>query len=134
MYQRISNGVSRSLSISQVRVRQVLTMAILPVTSILSLFLLANRVLALQVSPNSPCASVCLDDPSLDASDPNSSNTYGSDIVCLDTSFHTTSVGQKYESCVSCLQNSTASASGESDTEWFLCKLLEEFIGLTCCC
>ena len=129
-FSKISNGVSWSLSISQVRVRQKIIMAVLPVTSIFSLLLLAHRILALQVSPDSPCASVCIDGSGLNGSDPNSSNTYGSDIVCLDDSFHTTTVGQKYESCVSCLQNSTAVASGESDTEWFLCKSFEGFIAL----
>ena len=77
---------------------------------------------ALQVTPNSPCASVCMDDPTQDPSDPNLSNTSGSDIVCLDGDYTNTTVGQKFETCLNCLQNSTASSSGENDQAWFLCE------------
>jgi hypothetical protein len=90
--------------------------------SLLSILLLTSKALALQVTPNSPCASVCMDDPSQDASDPNTSNTYPSDIVCNDADYENTSVGRKFASCVNCLRNSTASGAGENDQSWFLCK------------
>jgi hypothetical protein len=77
---------------------------------------------AFQVTPNSPCASACMDDPTQDPSNPNSSNISGSDIVCQDGDYTTTKAGQKFEQCLSCLQNSTASGSGESDQAWFLCE------------
>lgn len=76
----------------------------------------------LQVTPNSACAELCMDDPTTDISDPNSSSTNGSDIVCTDSAYTSTSVGQKFNSCISCLQNSTANATSENDQEWFLCK------------
>ena len=91
--------------------------------SFLPFLILLNLALALQVTPNSPCASVCLDDSTKSASDPASSNTGASEIVCLDRGYSTTEVGKKYQACVSCLQDSTSSDSGENDQEWFLCKL-----------
>lgn len=97
-------------------------MAILHRASLLSLLLFASTVIGLQVTPNSPCASLCMDDPSQDPSDPNTSNTYPSDIVCLDTDYDSTPVGKKFESCLNCLRNSTASSNGENDQSWFLCE------------
>jgi len=91
--------------------------------SVVLFLLLLNVSSALQVTPNSPCASVCLDDPTRDASDPTASNTKASDVVCMDGAYSTTETGKKYEACVSCLQDSTAMGSGENDQEWFLCKL-----------
>jgi hypothetical protein len=77
---------------------------------------------ALQVTPNSPCASFCIDSNDLDFSDPNSSNTKGSDITCSDAKYMTESVGQKYQRCMSCLQSSTFAQGKETDQQWFLCK------------
>lgn len=82
--------------------------------------LVLKPALGLQVTPNSGCASLCMDDPTADASDPYSSNTYTSDIVCTDTAYRNTTAGQKFESCVSCLQSSTANTTTENDQEWFL--------------
>ena len=76
---------------------------------------------ALQVSPNSPCASVCRDSLDLDASDPNSSNTKNSDITCQDAAY-SSAAGTKFKSCMTCLQTSTFSQGSESDAMWFLCK------------
>lgn len=92
-------------------------------TSILSLLFLVSQVLALQVTPNSPCAIKCLDDPTKDVSDPTSSNTFGKDIVCNDANYSTSVAGQKFEECVTCLQTSAFTRSGESDQGAFLCKL-----------
>ncbi len=78
--------------------------------------------MALQVTPDSVCASVCLDNSTSDSSDPNASSTYGSDIVCKDDDYVGNQVGQKFQQCVNCLQNSTATKSGENDQAWFLCK------------
>jgi len=102
-------------------------MAILSVFPIVSFLLLSHQALALQVTPNSPCASVCLDEPTNNASDPNSSNTEGRDIVCQDSAYSSTAVGRKFDSCVSCLQNSTSSSSGENDQGWFLCRSFDLF-------
>jgi len=99
-------------------------MAMIPfgsVAQLLSFLLLLNRILALQVTPNSPCASVCVDNATNDAADPASSNTGASEVVCMDRAYSTTGVGKKYQACVSCLQSSTSVGSGENDQEWFIC-------------
>jgi hypothetical protein len=98
-------------------------MAILGRSSLLSILLLTPRALGLQVTPNSPCALTCIDDPTEDVSDPNTSNTYASDIVCNDADYVNTATGRKFEACMNCLRNSTATGSGENDQSWFLCKL-----------
>ena len=89
---------------------------------LLAIILLAPEVLGLQVTPNSPCASTCMDDVSDNVSDPNSSNTVPSDIVCADADYTNVAAGRKYEACVNCLRNSTASSDGEDDQSWFLCE------------
>lgn len=77
---------------------------------------------ALEVTPNSACARVCMDDAAQDASDPGLTNTYGSDIVCRDDEYSSTDTGQRFEDCLNCLQNSTVVESDESDQAWFLCE------------
>jgi hypothetical protein len=77
---------------------------------------------ALQVTPNSPCAAVCVDSNDLDFSDPNSSNTKNGDITCYDKDYATSSVGEKFDRCMSCLQDSSFSQGTENDQAWFLCK------------
>ena len=89
---------------------------------LLAIILLAPEVLGLQVTPNSPCASTCMDDVSDNVSDPNSSNTVPSDIVCADADYTNVAAGRKYEACVNCLRNSTVSSDGEDDQSWFLCE------------
>ena len=76
---------------------------------------------ALQVTPNSQCAAICIDAADQDVSDPNVSNTKGSDIVCRDENY-SNPVGQKFQKCVTCLQNSADASATESDLQWFLCK------------
>ena len=77
---------------------------------------------ALQVTPNSPCASFCIDSNDLDYSDPNSSNTHGSDITCGDKNYANRPVGQKFERCMTCLQTSSFAQGSENDQQLFLCK------------
>ncbi|KAL2266300.1 hypothetical protein VTJ83DRAFT_5652 [Remersonia thermophila] len=77
---------------------------------------------ALQVTPNSPCAPVCMDSPGLDVSDPNSSTTKTSDIPCVDSDY-SSPVGAKFKDCMTCLQSSTFSQGSESDVMWFLYNL-----------
>jgi hypothetical protein len=96
-------------------------MAFLPTMSIISFFLLASCSLALQVTPNSPCAPLCLA-PGQDVSDPNLSNITSSDITCIDANYDATVAGKRFQSCVSCLQASSATGGGETDQAWFLCK------------
>lgn len=99
-------------------------MARFPITTLLAVCLAASTTFALQVTPNSQCASVCLDDADKDKSDPKSSNTVGSDIICRDPNY-ATPVGQKYKKCIECLQNSADKSQSESDLQWFLCRFLD---------
>ncbi|WQF79792.1 hypothetical protein CDEST_04806 [Colletotrichum destructivum] len=82
---------------------------------------------ALQVTPNSPCASFCLDSNGLDISDPNSSNTKGKDITCTDNKYQTEAAGQKFQQCMSCLQDSKFVQGGENDQDWFLYNMRYSF-------
>ncbi|KAB5575991.1 hypothetical protein GE09DRAFT_1184861 [Coniochaeta sp. 2T2.1] len=95
-------------------------MATRPLTLLFLCCLLSQLSIALQVTPNSPCASICLDSTTLDASDPNSSNTGKSDITCKDAQYGSSTAGIKWQNCMSCLQNSTFSQGNENDQMWFL--------------
>ncbi|KAK2058541.1 LPXTG-domain-containing protein [Colletotrichum caudatum] len=96
-----------------------------------ALFLLTTivpaYVSALQVTPNSPCASFCLDSDGLDISDPNSSNTKGKDITCTDGEYQTRAAGQKFQQCMSCLQDSPFVQGSENDQDWFLYNMRYSF-------
>ncbi|KAL2148816.1 hypothetical protein VTH82DRAFT_1963 [Thermothelomyces myriococcoides] len=89
---------------------------------LLCLFYLPHFSASLQVTPNSPCASVCQDSADLDASDPGSSTTRNSDIACEDADY-SSAAGTKFKKCMTCLQTSTFSQGSESDTMWFLYNL-----------
>lgn len=94
-----------------------------PLLLALALIVLQARVAsAIQVTPNSPCSSVCIDSRSLDVSDPNSSSTQNSDLSCKDSDFTSSATGQKWTACLGCLQNSTFSQDSESDQGWFFCR------------
>lgn len=88
----------------------------------LTLTLLTQHAASLQVTPNSPCASFCVDSPNLDFSDSNSSTTKNADISCYDSEYSTTPAGQKFQRCMSCLQDSTFAQGDENDQLWFLCE------------
>ncbi|ROW11660.1 hypothetical protein VPNG_05600 [Cytospora leucostoma] len=103
-----------------------MTMAVLSFRLLLAVAL-SYVVLAVQVAPNSPCSSVCIDSSTLDESDPNSSSTTASNIVCDDGDFTTTSNGTKWKQCMTCLQNSTFVHGDESDQYWFLYNLRYSF-------
>ncbi|KAI5924151.1 hypothetical protein F4810DRAFT_146549 [Camillea tinctor] len=97
------------------------------VTSLPAFALLVSYAMALQVTPNSPCASFCVDSNDLDFSDPNSSTTGSDDITCYDSDYSSTSAGQKFQRCISCLQDSTFSQGSENDQLWFLYNLRYSF-------
>ncbi|KAI1505628.1 hypothetical protein F5X99DRAFT_428747 [Biscogniauxia marginata] len=88
---------------------------------------LISYIAALQVTPNSPCASFCVDSNDLDFSDPNSSTTGSEDITCYDSDYSASSAGQKFQRCISCLQDSTFSQGSENDQLWFLYNLRYTF-------
>ncbi|KAI0966627.1 hypothetical protein F4678DRAFT_475744 [Xylaria arbuscula] len=82
---------------------------------------------ALQVTPNSPCASFCIDSEGDDVSDPNSSTTTNNDITCYDSQYASSPAGLKFQRCISCLEDSTFSQGEESDQLWFLYNLRYAF-------
>ncbi|KAH8166679.1 hypothetical protein CIB48_g1558 [Xylaria polymorpha] len=88
---------------------------------------LIPHAIALQVTPNSPCASFCIDSEGDDVSDPNSSTTTNKDITCYNSKYTTSLAGQKFQRCISCLQDSTFSQGSESDQLWFLYNLRYTF-------
>ncbi|KAL2197309.1 hypothetical protein P885DRAFT_34860 [Corynascus similis CBS 632.67] len=90
--------------------------------SLFALVLVSQLATALQVTPNSPCSSVCQDSRDLDRSDPGSSTTKSSDITCEDADY-SRAAGRKFKKCMSCLETSTFSQGSESDTMWFLYNL-----------
>ena len=71
---------------------------------------------AFQYVVNSGCASIC------------ASGTLTEDAVCLDAEYKSKEGGQKLESCVGCLLNSTAvdTAKNETDVEFGLRKIQRE--------
>ena len=73
--------------------------------------------LALLVVGGSNCTSVC-------RSPQDVYNTNGSDIVCHDTDYNSTSTGVDFEACVSCeIQSQAVPLTGsQSDLGWALCK------------
>jgi hypothetical protein len=81
---------------------------------------------ALQVTPGSPCSSFCIDEANLDETDPDSSNTTPDDISCSDEDYGTEEHGQKFQRCLTCLQDSDFAEGHESDQQWFLCKSLRK--------
>lgn len=89
----------------------------------LILFLLLSSTTAIQVTPGSRCASVCLDSRNGDATRAAASTTNSSDIVCNDVDYFSSSTGQKFKDCITCLQTSNALSGEENDVSWFLCKL-----------
>ncbi|KAI1390831.1 uncharacterized protein F4822DRAFT_164640 [Hypoxylon trugodes] len=95
--------------------------------AILILTLLARCTTSLQATPNSPCASSCVDSTTLDFSDPNSSTTGNADITCYDSEYSSSPAGQKFQKCMTCLQDSTFAQGSESDQLWFLYNLRYAF-------
>ncbi|KAI1505623.1 hypothetical protein F5X99DRAFT_214311 [Biscogniauxia marginata] len=89
-------------------------------TPILAFLLFQSHGMALQVTPGSTCAALCLDNPETDPLDPDSSNTRPDDIVCGDEEYESSSTGIKYKNCIDCLQQSNATSGTENDASWFL--------------
>ncbi|CAD6439689.1 4bce7d26-6c51-44d3-9306-fb2451ef50d0 [Sclerotinia trifoliorum] len=75
--------------------------------------LVTNIALALMVTSDSPCMSLCSNGQGSDSID-------GSEIVCQNNNFITTTAGRKLKSCLSCLQLSTASGNDQNDQYRFI--------------
>ncbi|KXJ93370.1 hypothetical protein Micbo1qcDRAFT_194574 [Microdochium bolleyi] len=94
-----------------------------PSSCLLVFLSVVSGIAALQVTPNSPCSSFCVDSNDLNFADPASSNTRNKDIVCYDSEYQSSPAGQKFKRCLSCLQGSTFAQGQESDQQWFLYNL-----------
>ncbi|TQV91070.1 LPXTG-domain-containing protein [Cordyceps javanica] len=107
-------------------------MAMTPARCCCLLLLLAlNFVLttALQVTPGSPCASLCLDSATGGTGDdPGTPDIRPQDIVCSNRDFAGPE-GQKFQRCMNCLQNSTyeQDSGSQNDQAWFLYNLQYAF-------
>lgn len=93
---------------------------IAPVLPLLFSFL-PSLISALEVSANSPCASVC-DGPS---------NTFPANLTCIDNNYSATDAGTVFRACLQCELSSTAvdgtrNAPQNNDVYWFLCAFPQQ--------
>lgn len=87
--------------------------------SLLLSLVLLSPVLSLHVVVGSSCTAVCTAyyvHP----------NTTVDQVICLDSDYNNTSVGQRFKDCISCELESQTFDHGTSQTDlgWALCKLL----------
>ena len=90
-----------------------------------------RAVHAIEVTPNSDCASFCITDTRLDPSSTLASSTQTGDLVCDDWELdgpNSTQKGRTFHDCLQCESNSTAvdKTSKENDVYWFLCKYFDQ--------
>lgn len=81
----------------------------------------------IEVTPNSGCSSICMNDPHSNPAFDNSSHTLAGDLVCNDWELsgpNSTRDGRIFHDCIQCQENSTAhdAQTNENDLYWFLCK------------
>ncbi|POR37062.1 Uncharacterized protein TPAR_02740 [Tolypocladium paradoxum] len=87
------------------------------------LFAISRAVLALEVTPASHCATVCLDSPGGNPFKASDSTTKSTDISCQDLDYSTTDTGIKFRKCLECLQTSKKVDREESDLKWYIYNL-----------
>ncbi|KAH7392358.1 hypothetical protein DE146DRAFT_766584 [Phaeosphaeria sp. MPI-PUGE-AT-0046c] len=97
-------------------------------SSLLLAFCLWSATIALEVTPRSPCALKCIDQPTGDIANSSSSSTYSKDLFCNDWEVlgsEMTPTGQKFKECNNCLKSSgfASDSDQESDRGWFLFNL-----------
>lgn len=94
---------------------------------LVSLFIQLSSTLA--VLPSSSCTSTCLADPRASSVPA----THGSDVVCRDSQYNSTSNGTKFRDCIDCQVNSAAvdRATGQTDLGWALCELSAQRAGVS---
>ena len=105
--------------------------------------LLIRPSLTIEVTPNSHCSSLCLNEPTSNPEFDNSSLTLTNGVVCSDAEyvgFAQTPPGRKWNDCLSCEQNSAATdaKTKQNDLYWLLCMFckflllsLSDFGGLS---
>ena len=89
-------------------------MAILQ-TALFVLSLLLVHIHGLEVTPHSPCKSICAS---------GNATTTENSIVCLDSDYNSTSRGSQFQQCVECELGSKVAdpITGTTDVMWGLCK------------
>ena len=98
--------------------------------TLLLLLLLLQYAQGIEVTADSGCSELCVDDKGVRAnySDPRDSTTNPPDMVCEDSQFSDRWQGRKWTECLRCQASSNAASPGledntESDVLFFLCKL-----------
>lgn len=84
------------------------------------LLFVAGLAAAIQVTPNSPCTSVCNNGGSTPGQ--KLSQTNEEDIVCNDEAY-SSGKGQQFQQCLDCLQTSSFGTDAENDQMWFIYNL-----------
>lgn len=98
-------------------------------------FLISAIALAIEVTPNLNCSSICVNKPGADPQYDNSSWAKTDGVTCDDWEYvgpDLTSSGQKWKDCLSCEQNSKAidAKTEQNDVYWYLCALCYPLIVL----
>jgi len=89
---------------------------------LLALFIFTQVASALQVTPGSPCAALCLENDA-DPFDSAASTTNATDIVCKDDDYSSNEEGIKFKQCLECMQKSQKQNETETDVGWFIYNL-----------
>lgn len=92
----------------------------------MALAMLSAITTALQVTPDSPCASLCLDPSTSGMVDSSMPNMHPNDIICNNRDL-SSEKGQRFQSCMNCLQNSTYTTDSQNDQAWFMYNLQYSF-------
>lgn len=90
--------------------------------SLVLLAVMATVTTALQVTPDSPCASLCLDSSSRPSNSSSVAKIRDAEIICSNRDY-ASEQGQKFQRCMNCLQNSTYSQGSQNDQAWFIYNL-----------
>ena len=80
----------------------------------------------MEVTPNSACGGLCINNPQSNPAFDNSSYTLPPDVVCNDWELagdNSTAAGRKFKECLLCESTSSARdvSSDQNDVYWFLC-------------
>jgi hypothetical protein len=89
---------------------------------LLAIAIFTQAAFALQVTPGSSCAALCLpneEDPFNSAA----SVTNSTDIVCKDSDYTNAGEGIRFKQCLECLQKSSKQNGTETDVAWFVYNL-----------
>ncbi|KAF5630690.1 exo-alpha-sialidase neuraminidase [Fusarium tjaetaba] len=75
---------------------------------------------ALHFTTESECAALCSDGSNSTTSNPQTSTTNSTDVVCEDNEYSSSGNGIRFKNCLNCLQKSDTTWKEQSDVYWFL--------------